>query len=347
MNGRTRPNGTGTAYKRGRTWTACVTVGWKDIDGKAQAIRRTRGGFSTKREALAYCQQLKTTPRTTPPQTLQGVYNAWLPQHEQRVSHSTINCYKAAWRHFSALYYYPIKDIDVDMWQECLDTCGCAKRTRENMKALCGLLYKYAIPRYQADMNLAEYLHTGKNDKSTRPAFTPEQVELIRQQIGVTPYSDYVYILIYTGFRPTELFSLTKDSYQDGILYGGIKTEAGKNRAVPVSPKIMPYILHQMQSGCIWLFPRDNGEQMTVNYFRDNYFYQVLAAAGIQPIPTAERPAYYTPYSCRHTFANMLKNIQGSDKDKAALIGHEDYSTTQKHYQSAEIDAMRRIIQEL
>ena len=347
MKGRTRPNGTGTAYRRGKTWTACVTIGWKMNGDKSQAIRKTKGGFPTKRAALEYCQQLKAAPRQTPLQTLQAVYEAWLPVHEQRVSHSTINCYKAAWRHFSALYYYLIKDIDVDMWQECLDTCGCAKRTRENMKALCGLLYKYAIPRHQADMNLAEYLHTGENNKTTRPAFTPEQVELIRQQIDITPYADYVYVLIYTGFRPTELFSFTKDSYQDGVLYGGIKTEAGKNRAVPVSPKIQAIIDEQVGKADKFLFPRDNGEQMTVNYFRDNYFYRVLCNAGIQPIPTEKNPAYYTPYSCRHTFANMLKYVHGSDKDKAALIGHEDYSTTKKHYQSAEIDAMRSIIQEL
>ena len=347
MKPKSRGNGQGTAYRRGRTWTACITVGWKEVNGKAQAIRRTKGGFKKKSEALAYCEQLKTSPRQTPLQTLQAVYEAWLPQHEQRVSRSTIGCYRAAWRHFSALYYYPIKDIDVDMWQECLDTCGCAKRTRENMKALCGLLYKYAIPRHQADMNLAEYLHTGENDKSTRPAFTPEQIELIRQQIGVTPYADYVYVLIYTGFRPTELFSLTKDSYRDGVLYGGIKTEAGKNRAVPVSPKIKAIVDMLSKKTDTYLFPRDNGEQMTVNYFRENYFYQVLCNAGIQPIPTEDKPAYYTPYSCRHTFANMLKYAQGSDKDKAALIGHEDYSTTKKHYQTAEIDAMRSIIQEL
>ena len=346
--GRTRPNGAGTAVKRGKTWTARVVVAWKTAeDGHAIPIWKTKGGFQTKRDALAYIPDLFTQPKKKPVQTLQAVYQAWLPQHEQRVSHSTINCYKAAWRHFSALYYYPIKDIDVDMWQECLDTCGCAKRTRENMKALCGLLYKYAIPRHQADMNLAEYLHTGENDKSTRPAFTMEHVESIRQQIGITQYAEYVYVLIYTGFRPTELFSLTKNSYQDGILYGGIKTEAGKNRAVPVSPRIEAIVDERLSISDNFLFPRDNGEQMTVNYFRDNYFYRVLDAAGIQPMPTDEHPAYYTPYSCRHTFANMLKYAQGSDKDKAALIGHEDYSTTKKHYQSAEIKALKEIISQL
>jgi integrase len=279
--------------------------------------------------------------------TLQQVYDAWLPTHEARVSKSTVDCYKAAFKYFDDLKYRTMCDIDVDDLQDCLDACPRARRTRENMKAVMGLLYKYAIPRHQATMNLAEYLHTGDNDKSTRPAFTAEQVELIRQQIGITPYADVVYVLIYTGFRPAELFALTKDIYKDGILYGGIKTEAGKDRAVPVSPKVLPIIDEHLATCDKFLFPRENGEQMSVAYFRDYCFYPVLAAADIQPIPTAEHPAYYTPYSCRHTFANLLKGASGSDVDKAKLIGHATYDTTKKLYQSAELEAMRRIIEEL
>ena len=348
MRPKVRGNGQGTAYRRGRTWTACITIGWKTTPtGHAQAVRRTKGGFSTKREALAYCQQLKAAPKDKPKLTLQQVYDAWLPAHEARVSKSTMDCYRAAFKYFDDLRYRLIADIDVDELQECLDACPRARRTRENMKAVIGLLYKYAIPRHQATMNLAEYLHTGDNDKSTRPPFSPEQVERIRQRIGITPYADVVYVLIYTGFRPAELFSLTKDSYRDGVLYGGIKTEAGKDRAVPVSPKVLPIIEEHVTNCHGFLFPRENGEQMTVAYFRDYCFYPVLAAAGIQPIPTADRPAYYTPYSCRHTFANLLKGASGSDVDKAKLIGHADYTTTKKMYQSAELEAMRKIIEEL
>ena len=82
---------------------------------------------------------------------------------------------------------------------------------------------------------------------------------------------------------------------------------------------------------------------MTVDYFRDNYFYKCLSDLGIQPIPTKEKPAEYVPYSCRHTFSNMLKNAAGADKDKAALIGHEDYTTTKRMYQSAELLNLKRI----
>ena len=314
-------------------------------EGKVTPIYKTKGGFQTKRDALAYCQELFNAPKKKPVQTFQAVYEAWLPTHEQRVGKSTIDCYKAAYSHFTPLYYIPFGDIDLDDLQECIDNCGKGKRTKENMKALAGLLYKYAVPRHLSDMNYAEYLHTGNDAKGTHPAFTMEQIELIRRQIGITPHAEDVYCLIYTGFRPTELFALTKSDFRDSILYGGIKTEAGKDRAVPVSPRIAEIISKRVSSPHKFLFPKDDGSQMSAKYFRDNYFYQVLANAGIQEMPTPEHPAHYVPYSCRHTFANLLKDAPGSDKDKAGLIGHEDYKTTKRHYQSAELDALKAIIE--
>jgi integrase len=348
MKPKVRGNGQGTAYKRGKTWTACVTMGWKITPtGRAQAVRRTKGGFARKKDALDYCEALRNTPKTVRRLTAMEIYDLWLPAHEGRVGRSTMNCYKAAWKYFAPIHYIPFADIDLDDLQECIDDCPCGKRTKENMKALAGLLMKYAIPRHQTDMNYAEYLHTGNDEKGTRPAFDHNQIELIHDQIGITPHAEDVYSLIYTGFRPAELFSLKKSDYKDGILYGGIKTEAGKNRAVPVSRRIVAIIDGKLFGNSEYLFPKDDGTQMSPKYFRDNYFYPVLASAGIQPLPTAEHPAYFTPYSARHTFANLLKGASGSDVDKAKLIGHANYSTTKKMYQSAELEAMTQIIESL
>lgn len=351
-----RGNGQGNAYKRGKTWTARVTTEIipvvKDGSLSYTQIRPTKGGFKTKTEALEYCKRLyeeanKCHGSEKAKLTMRQIYDLWFPSHEERVSKSTMDCYKAAWKYFAPLYDVPFADIDLDDLQECLDDCDKGKRTKENMKALAGLLMKYALPRHQTDMNYAEFLHTGNEEKGTRPSFSHDQIKLIYDQIGITPHAEDVYCLIYTGMRPSELFALTKDDCKDGILYGGIKTEAGKNRAVPVSKKIEPYILHRIQSDSNYLFPKDDGSKMSARYFRDTYFYPVLAAAGIQPIPTKDNPAVYVPYSARHTFANLLKDAPGSDKDKAGLIGHEDYRTTKKHYQSAELEALKKIIDSL
>ena len=348
MGCRKRGNGQGCAYRRGRTWTCRVVVGWKLADdGHAIPIYKTKGGFTRKKDALDYCETLRNAPKTVRKLTMEEIYALWLPTHEGRVGRSTMDCYKAAWKYFSPIHYMTFADIDLDDLQECVDDCPKGKRTKENMKALAGLLCKYAIPRHQTDLNYAEYIHTGNDEKGTRPAFSRGQIKLIDEQIGITPHAEDVLCLIYTGMRPSELFALTKDDYRDGILYGGIKTDAGKNRAVPVARQIAIHIATKLQSDSKYLFPKDDGTQMSAKYFRDNYFYPVLAAAGIQPIPTPDHPAYYVPYSCRHTFANLLKNVQGSDKDKANLIGHQDYQTTKRMYQSAELDNLKAIISQL
>lgn len=351
---KTRANGEGTAFYSGRSWHAQVTIG-KTVEMREgvpryKLIRATKGGFAKKTEALAYCKTLKQEAQAAGRRsnrlqmTMRQIYDAWTPTHETTVSRSTMGCYRAAWNHFAPLHDLPFNEIELDDLQECVDECGRGKRTKEDMKALAGLLYKYALPRHQTDMNYADFISTGSDKKGTHPAFTPEQVEQIRALVGKTPHADYVYAMIYTGLRTAEFVGLRKEDYIDGVLYCGIKTEAGRDRAVPVSSRIRAIIDARAATDSEWLFPKDDGTRLSANYFRENFFYPVLAAAGIQALPTPEKPAYYVPYSARHTFSNFLKDAPGADKDKAGLMGHEDYRTTKKHYQSVELEALKAII---
>ena len=69
---KTRGNGTGTAFKRGSTWTAQVVVKYEDLPPfdennpenalPRKKITRSKGGFRTRDEALRYCPILKAGP---------------------------------------------------------------------------------------------------------------------------------------------------------------------------------------------------------------------------------------------------------------------------------------------
>ena len=72
---------------------------------------------------------------------------------------------------------------------------------------------------------------------------------------------------------------------------------------------------------------------MTDNYFRKFCFDPLMERPGIVDRVT---------YSCRHTFANLLKAVRGSDTDKAALMGHADASMT-KYYQEADLSSLKEI----
>lgn len=331
-------NGTGYAYKRGSTWTAIVTVGFhQEADGKIHRIRRSKGGFKTKKEALAYCQVLFQPHKQESNATLMDIFNQWLPGYTERVSPSTLAGYKSAFAWYKSIHYYRMRLLKTQDFQSCIDECPRGKRVKEDMRTIAGLLCKYAYNNDVIDKNYAVNLFTGKEKKGTRPAFTMAEVETIRQAIGVHPYADYVYFMIYTGYRPSELFLLRKSSYVDGFLIGGIKTAAGKDRIMPLSPKIKFILDAQLKNPSDYLFPRSNGSQMAEGYFREFCFKPLMRALNIE--------GRY-PYSCRHTFANLLKNVYGSDTDKAALMGHSDISMT-KYYQSRETDNLVSIIRSL
>lgn len=346
---RTRSNGTGTAYKRGKTWTAVYIAGWKPTpDGRLLPDKRTKGGFATKREALEYVPALKTQGSRNPDAdiTFSALYERFLDQHDERVTASTMAGYKAAYKHFSDIQSMVFRNVGVDDLQYCVDAVP-GKRTRQVMKALAGLLYKYAGSRQITTHNLAQYIYVGKGEQIERPAFSANQLKHIQQAVGSVPYADYILCMCYLGFRPNEMLSLTKTSFHEengtAYLIGGFKTEAGTNRKVTISPKIMPIIRQRLaDKSSIYLFPKSDGSLMRDDYFRDKCFYPALDCLGIQPIPQAGERAHFVPYSCRHTFANLMKNVTGSDTDKAALMGHSDASMTKK-YQSEELEKLFEI----
>lgn len=327
-----RGNGQGTVYKDGNSFVARVDI-------YAPQRRTLRRYFKTKKEAVASLPELReklSGVRIVPPSiTFSSLYQRWVPYYEDRVSKGSMASHSAAFNHFAPIHSFKFSQITVENLQDCIDKCPRGKRVKEDMKCLASLLYKYAYDLNLSDKNLAKNLYCGKEKKGTRPAFTMEEVETIRKAVGVEPYADYVYCLIYTGFRPGELLEISRDRYdpERHCFIEGKKTEAGIDRIVTISPKIQPIVDRLYSSGNAWLFGKPDGSQMTDEYFRKSCFMPLMKKLNI---------AGRVPYSCRHTFANLLKVVAGSDTDKAALMGHADASMT-KYYQSADYDALRKI----
>ena len=76
---RSRPNGTGSVYKRGKTWQASVVQGYVvGNDGKMKTVRTTKGGFRTKKEAMEYLPTLRNAPTRKVPTLLDlwGIFQA-------------------------------------------------------------------------------------------------------------------------------------------------------------------------------------------------------------------------------------------------------------------------------
>ena len=353
-NTKKRGNGQGSVYKlKNGTYLAIVTTGYY-LDENGTRHRRTRSKvFKKKSDAVAALPELKSGKRKREKAgiTFRQLYDAWLPTH--RAGKSTIQCYTAAFRWFSDVADLPIAEIDVDDLQECLDACPHGKRTRQNMKAVAGLVYKYGIPRHVIpdNLNLATFLVVEGEDGAHRASFTDVEIEKIKKACGVIPQADLIYMMIYLGFRPSEFLQLRREDYFEdaagGYFIAGSKTEAGKGRTVPVSAKIRPF-LAQFLSKEGYLFPRDEKSDTAwkLRDFSEYVFYPTLEAIGIEnPMVGAGGGTTrhkYSPHSCRHTFATLLKRVVGADKDKQELIGHASTEML-RYYQDTDLEDLRQI----
>jgi len=342
-----RGNGTGSVFKRSNgTWTAMRTIGWTiGEDGKARKKTASKSGFKTKREAIEYLPILADRKKAIKRTTFRELYDAWEPTHKK--SKSTLNCYRAAMNYFRPVWCEPVTEITVDDLQECMDDCEHGKRTKENMKALCNLLYKYAIPRNLATLNMGQYLVINAQSGGKKEGLPQEALEALLRAVGRVPYADYVVAQCYLGFRPSELLALDCKNYdrERRAIVGGAKTDAGKDRTVTISPKIQP-IIDRRAKGKIAgpLFPGKDGGQMRIEMYRE-IFYNVLEQCGIDNPVTEENGVQkhrYTPHSCRHTFATLMKKVNAPDKDKLELIGHTS-AEMMRHYQDVDIESLRHI----
>ena len=367
---KSRGNGTGCAYydQDHRYWVAQVVTGYRELppldlgspDNMKQRIpiKKTKAGFKRREDALVYCDQLRAKKNDAPElsMTLAQIYKEWEPKYSQRIDPSTVAGYRAAYNYYRPLHDRQIRTITAEELQACMDACPKGKRTHQNMKVVAGLLWKYAKDKHIVAQVESENLFTGRGKSVKRDALTDIEVEKIRQAIGWHRYAEYIFCLCYLGFRPGEMLELRKDQVIEHkgrlFLVEGKKTEAGKDRTVPVHQKIediirsRPYI-----PGTDLVFPQysfakasrkapvppfTGFKQMTDNYFRENVFKPLTARLGI-----AEGKV---PYAARHTFSNKLKSAAGDDRDKAALIGHSDYTFTQTKYQTTNEDELLAVV---
>ena len=337
-----RANNEGHVFKRGSTWTVRVSYYAYDPDGHLVRKRKTKGGFKTAQAAGAFAYELKNGPVTAPTISLAELFDQWQRGYSSRISASTMAGYVSAFKHYSSLHSRTVQLIKAVDLQQCLDRSSAGKRTKQLMKVIAGLLWKYAIDCDVVSKNVAANLYTGNEKSVPHESFTDLELHRLRQAAADgLPYADYVVALCFTGFRPGELLALKKSSVNlsAGYLIGGGKTEAGTNRVVTIPPAIQSIIRQRMDQPGEYLFPNlKTGQRMTHDYFRSFCFEPLMAQLKI-----TDR----VPYSCRHTYSNLIKRAPGDAGDKARLMGHTDYTFTQERYQSSALADLKLITDSL
>lgn len=120
---------------------------------------------------------------------------------------------------------------------------------KQRMKSMFNLMFDYAESHNLVQFNRERQFKISdainkevKKNRKEKIPFSREEIDILwkNADMGAFPFVDMILIGIYTGFRPSELASLKVENVflDENKLIGGMKTEEGTDREVPVHPRI-------------------------------------------------------------------------------------------------------------
>lgn len=247
------PNGFGQISEiKGRNlrnpYRVMVPAG-KDENGRPiSKLLKPKAYFKTYNEAYVALVEYNKSPydpKRDP--TFEELYAEWFESVSGKLVASTLRTHSAAFAGLKKLHKYNISQIRPYNIREAIETSDKSDVMKSKMKILCNMLYDYAIEREISQRNYARELKLGiyeKSDSEMHHDYTDEEMVLMWENIS-NPLVFAQIMQCYTGFRPQEILNikLSDIDLDQMTITGGIKTEAGKNRIVPIHPLLNDLII--------------------------------------------------------------------------------------------------------
>ena len=189
--------------------------------------------------------------------TVSELYEKWTSEYFKTLkSDSSIRTITSAWSYCSSIYNMRAKDIRARHIKGCMDD-GVAiikgeKRLpsanmQSRIKSLFNLMLDYALEYEIVDRNYARTFNTSSDvlkeceeNTDSHITFSDKEISILWDNLYKVPYVDILLIQCYSGWRPQELglIELKNIDFKSNTFIGGMKTEAGTERIVPIHSKI-------------------------------------------------------------------------------------------------------------
>lgn len=325
------PNKYGTVTKlsgnRRRPW-----IVREGQTGKQKPI----GYTTTREEGLILLAQYNKQPWDidTNKITLQQLYDLWLEKRITKLGISNQKVLKAAYNHckiFANMRYNTIKSYQM---QDCIDSCGLSYATQNAIKSLWGHLDKFAMELDIITKCYSDLLISSPIPETKKQIFTDDEIALLWQN-QFTPWVDSILFLLYTGFRISEMLDLKIDNIDmtAQTITGGTKTEAGKNRIVPIHSKILHIVQHRIEQSQNGYLFENKGKKLTT-YYR-HFFNNIMSQFNMN----------HTVHECRHTFRSRLDTAGANKVCIDRMMGHKSADTGERIYTHKTIQELKTNIE--
>ena len=332
------PNGFGriTKLKSNLTnpYRAMVTIK-KDEYGKP--IGKILGYYKTYNDAYMALIEYNRNPYDLDKETLtfQDVYEKWSAEYFKTLkSKSSERTVIAAYNYTKPIRKMKFADIRVSHLEGCMNDSDASAGTKSRIKSLFNLMFDYGVKHELTSINYARNFKINsiikevENNRNSKNPISLEDEQILWNNIDYG-FTRMILINIYSGWRPQELALIKRCNVdiENKTMIGGMKTEAGTDRLVPIHSKIFELIkyYYYQSEGKEYLFNDEDGQQgtrMTYDKYRGR-FRKVMDRHGFKN---------YSPSCPRHTFITRAKESNVNDYALKIIVGHEITDVTEKHY---------------
>lgn len=345
-----------------KPFRAMVTVG-KTNEGKPIVkMLKPQAFFSTYNAAYTALLEYHSSPYDLDKVvTMAELYELWLPEYTATLKDAkSKNHATAAWQYCSELYNMNVRDVRTRHLKYVvynsykLDGDGNKIMSTANLKmrikSVLNRLYDWALENEYVTTNFARNFAMSKalelEIKSNKESHKPyEYWEIERMWEHVRDfdctdvdddYTDVLLIQCYTGWRPGELglIELKNVDVDNWTFVGGIKTEAGFNRFVPIHPEIRGLVYARykqaVQLGSEFLFNCTDGREAY-----DEPFFLSYDKYRMRVKRVIENLKLDSSHKCHDGRSTYVTNAKFSKLDEYAIkyiVGHRICDITESVY---------------
>lgn len=338
---------------------AMVTVG-KDPSGKPICKPlKPESYFPTYNDAYKALVEYNQNPYDLSPSiTVKELYEKWSKEYFKTLqSPGSVKAVEYAWRFCSSIYTMRAIDVRSRHIKGCMEDGvitedGKIKHPRAHVKnkikVIFNKMFDYALEYELVEKNYArlfslpdELRRETETVKNSHKAFSDEEMAYLWDNVANKQYVDLLLIQCYSGWRPQELCSLKVEDVdlENMTFKGGCKTEAGKNRIVPIHSKVQPFVMKYyngaVRSGSTELFYCIiEGRRVSLNYPRYR--------SGLQRIfDELKFEPGHRPHDARKHFVTMAKKYGVDEYAIKYIVGHIISDITEKVYTQRELNWLR------
>lgn len=350
-----------------KPFRAMITV---SVDSQGRYIKKLlkpEAYFKTYNEAYAALIDYNRNPYNLDDIiTVEQLYERWTSEYFKDLKKSSTRTITSAWAYCESLYKLRVIDLRPRHIKGCMEN-GIAiingeKRTpsastKSRIKSLFNIMLDYALEyeivnhNYARDFNISDdVIKEQKKAKRAHFPYTKEEIQILWDNVYKIDYVDVLLIQCYSGWRPQEIGLIKIDDVdlEQGIIMGGMKTDAGMNRIVPIHPKIKELVKKRYEEAkslhsnylfnCTDVTTHKSSIKMTYDKY-SNRIKKILVALNLN--------SEHRPHDGRNHFITMAKKAKMDEYALKYIVGHSIQDITERVYTKREvswlIDEMKKI----